>query len=265
MLKIKNEPKWKRKLKSLCMQVFNELENNGNCDFTSNGEGNFLKSFISTHKEKELVIFDVGSNVGLYIEKILEHGKQVGFYPQVHAFEPTNSCSEKLQQKFAHNQNVKLNQFGVSDRPGKATIYYDKETSGLASLYQRDLKSYKIELSQQETIELRRLEDYIKENNIVHINLLKIDIEGHEMSAFRGLGKFLNPKFIDAIQFEYGGANLDSHTSLMEIASLLTGSGFSLYKIMPNYLEKRKYEPRMENFQYANYVALSEVATENKS
>ncbi len=231
----------------------------------ANGEENFLKSFISTHKEKELVIFDVGANVGLYTEKILELGKQVGCYPQIHAFEPTNSCSEKLKQKFAHNQNVKLNKFGVSDRRGKATIYYDKETSGLASLYQRNLKSYNIELSQQETIKLLRLEDYINENSIRHINLLKIDIEGHEMSAFRGLGEFLNPKFIDAIQFEYGGANLDSHTSLMEIASLLTSSGFTLYKIMPNYLEKRKYEPRMENFQYANYVALSEVNTEKES
>ena len=265
MLKIKNEPKWRRKVKSLCLQVFNKLENNCNCDFTSNGEENFLKSFISTHKEQELVIFDVGSNVGLYIEKILGHGKQVDCDLKIHAFEPTNSCSEKLQQKFAHNQNVKLNKFGVSDRSGKATIYYDNETSGLASLYQRDLKSYNIELSQQETIELRRLEDYINENSIGHINLLKIDIEGHELSAFRGLGEFLNAKFIDAIQFEYGGANLDSYTSLMEISSLLTNAGFSLYKIMPTYLEKRKYEPRMENFQYANYVALSEVNLKKES
>ncbi len=247
------------------MQVFNKLENNGNCDFTSNGEENFLKSFISIYKEKELVIFDVGANVGLYIEKILEHGKQVACYPQIHAFEPTNSCSEKLQQKFAHNHNVKLNKFGVSDRQGKATIYYDTETSGLASLYQRDLEFYNIELSKQETIELLRLEDYINENSIRHINLLKIDIEGHELSAFRGLGEFLTPEFIDAIQFEYGGANLDSHTSLMEIAGLLTSSGFSLYKIMPNYLEKRSYEPRMENFKYANYVALSEVNLEKES
>ena len=264
MLKIKNEPKWRRKVKSLCMQVFNKLENNGNCDFTSNGEENFLKSFISTHKEKEPVIFDVGANVGLYTEKILEHGKQVGCYPQIHAFEPTNSCSEKLQQKFAHNQNVKLNKFGVSDRLGKATIYYDTETSGLASLYQRDLEFYNIELSKQETIELLRLEDYINENSIRHINLLKIDIEGHELLAFRGLGEFLNAKFIDAIQFEYGGTNLDSHTSLMEIAGLLTNAGFDLYKIMPNYIEKRKYEPHMENFQYANYVALSKAITNLK-
>lgn len=92
-----------------------------------------------------------------------------------------------------------------------------------------------------------------------------INSKRHEVSSFRGLGEFLNAKFINAIQFEYGGANLDSHTSLMEISSLLTNAGFDLYKIMPNYLEKRTYEPRMENFQYANYVALSEVNLEKES
>ena len=75
--------------------------------------------------------------------------------------------------------------------------------------------------------------------------------------AFHGLGDYLNSGFIDVIQFEYGGANLDSHTSLMDIFYLLNSSGFELYKIMPSYLQYRQYKPFMENFQYANYVALS--------
>ena len=259
MLSIKSEPKWKRKIKLLCWKTFNYLENNGNCNFANNGEENFIRGFLSLYKDKDLVIFDVGANVGLYTGKILENAQQINCFPQIHAFEPTRSCWQQLKQKFGYEKSVKLNDFGISDSKEEAVIYYDKEASALASLYQRDLKLYDLELSQQETIKLQKLEDYIKDNNIEHINLLKIDIEGHELYAFRGLGDFLNPKFIDAIQFEYGGANLDSRTSLMEIAGLLTAHGFSLHKIMPNYIEKRKYEPRMENFQYANFVALSKT------
>lgn len=217
MLKIKNESKLKRKLKSLCILAFNNLENNGNCDFASNGEKRFLNNFISTYKDKDkdLVIFDVGANVELYTEEILIIGKQVGAYPLVHIFEPTSSCGEKLKQKLFDNQNVKLNQFGVSDCQGETNIFDDKKTSGLASLYKRNLQAYDIELSMQETIKLCRLDDYIRANNISHIDLLKIDIEGHEVTALKGLGEFINSGFINFIQFEYGGANLDSRTSLM--------------------------------------------------
>ena len=143
----------------------------------------------------------------------------------------------------------------MSDGEREATIYYDRETSGLASLYKRDIN--KVELSTQETIKLRRLDDYINENEIDRINFIKIDIEGHELDAFRGLGDYLSADFIDAIQFEYGGANLDSHTSLKEIFDTLTNAGFNLYKVMPTHLEYREYRPWMDNFRYANYVALS--------
>ncbi|GCA80700.1 hypothetical protein MiTs_02709 [Microcystis aeruginosa NIES-2521] len=43
----------------------------------------------------------------------------------------------------------------------------------------------------------------------------------------------------------------------MEISDILTNSGFKMYKMTATHLERREYQPRMENFQYANYVALS--------
>lgn len=252
MIKIKNENQLLRKTKSLCLKIFNALENNGNCEFDSNGEAKFISDFLATSKNNEPVIFDVGSNVGLYIHKILEYAAIINRHPQIHAFEPTNSCYNVLRQKFLNHQNIKLNQFGVSDSETEATIYYDSKSSGLASLYQRNLKHYQIDFSNKETIKLRRLDSYIKEYNISHIDLLKVDIEGHELAAFRGLGDYLNTTFIDAIQFEYGGCNLDSHTSLMKIFDILINSGFKMYKVMPTYLERREYQPQMENFQYAN-------------
>ena len=68
----------------------------------------------------------------------------------------------------------------------------------------------------------------------------------------------MNGDFIDYIQFEYGGANLDSHSSLMEIYKLLSDNGFKVTKVMPNGLEIREYAPFMDNFNYSNYVAISE-------
>lgn len=139
-----------------------------------------------------------------------------------------------------------------------ATIYKNEDKSALTSLYKRNLDFYKMKMNLEEKIELKRADGYIQSKNIKHINLLKIDIEGHELSALAGFGSYLTSDFIDLIQFEYGGANLDSHTSLLDFYNLLLPLGFKIAKIMPNYLELREYNPRFDNFVYANYVAISD-------
>ena len=140
---------------------------------------------------------------------------------------------------------------------GNAEIYYDQEKSGFASLYQRNLDFYKINLSKSETISLKRLDNYFQIANIEHVHLMKIDIEGHEIAAWKGMAHFLNLDFVDFIQFEYGGSNLDSHTSLLDIYSMLEKAGFIICKLMPKFLEPRSYRPNIDNFSYAKYVAVS--------
>jgi len=202
-------------------------------------------------------VFDIGANVGEYSSMLLDNSKSHNVELNLHLFEPTKSCFEIISKKFGSKNNVTLNNFGVSDSNTTAQIFYDKEQSGLASLYQRNLDSYNLQLNQSEEIILKRIDEYIEEKNIKHVDFIKIDIEGHELKAFYGFGNYLNDDFVDYIQFEYGGANLDSHSSLMEIYKFFEKRGFSIAKIMPNGLEVRKYSPFMDNFMYSNYVAIS--------
>ena len=248
----------KRKIRSLALKIFNKLENNGNTDFTTNGEERFINALWKTFRQRQqkVTVFDIGANVGEYAQMILSKAAQQDL--SLHLFEPTQSCLSQLNKQFQTNDLVTINPFGASDTASTATIYYDKEQSGLASLYQRNLTQYNLSLGLQEEIQLRRLDTYIEEQKITHIDLLKIDIEGHELKAFEGLGKYLDGDFIDYIQFEYGGANLDAHSSLLEFYTLLQQRGFVIAKIMPNGLDIRDYSSFMENFYYANYVAISQ-------
>ena len=146
---------------------------------------------------------------------------------------------------------------------GGGVIYYNTQGSGLASLYQRNLKRHNIaELNTKEEIKTKRLDEYIEENDIMHIDFMKVDVEGHEMAVFEGMGKYLDSDFIDYIQFEYGGANLDSMTSLMNFYELFETKGFKLAKVMPSGLQLRNHETFLENFVYSNYVAISEELIE---
>lgn len=251
-------PVIKRKSRGLSLRIFNYIENNGNCNFDKNGEKVFIDNLLHAFKNEggKRVVFDIGANVGEYSQMIKDNSGNINI--ELHLFEPTRSCFKTIADKFHNDPNIKLNNFGVSNENVTATIFYDKEQSGLASLYQRNLDSYNLRLNQSEEIKLRRLDKYIEDKNIKHIDFVKIDIEGHELKAFEGFGSYISSHFIDFIQFEYGGANLDSHTSLMEIYKFFNDRGFKIAKVMPNGLEIREYKPYMDNFNYANYVAISQ-------
>lgn len=252
---------WTEKLRNFAWKLFSKLENNGNANFDENGEVIFIKKltadFFQTKKSGKIIFFDIGANIGDYT-RIFQ--TELGMYPlklESHLFEPTKSCFSVLTERFGNDENVILNNFGVSSEEGEAVIFYDQEQSGLASLYNRNLDAYHIKLSHYENINLKKISDYIENKGISHIDFIKIDIEGHELKAFEGFGGYINADFIDYIQFEYGGANLDSHTSLMELYAFFEKRNFSIAKIMPNGLLVRAYKPWMDNFTYSNYVAVS--------
>ena len=53
------------------------------------------------------------------------------------------------------------------------------------------------------------------------------------------------------------GANIDSHSSLMELYKFFKDRNFSVAKMMPNGIELRSYGSYMDNFNYSNYVAIT--------
>ncbi len=256
-------PRYKKVLRQISIQLFNYIENNNVVSFSGNGEKIFIEKLFNylnktrTNVLSNIVLFDIGANVGDYSMILKTNGNKNNLDYEIHLFEPTQYCFNEILKKFRNEKNFILNNFGISHKNSKSKIYYDNKGSGLASLYQRNLKHYSIELEKIEEITLRRLDEYIEENAIKHINFMKIDIEGHELRALEGMGDYLNCNFIDFIQFEYGGANLDSHSSLLELYNLFGSNGFKVAKVMPKGLEVREYKPFMDNFNYANYVAIS--------
>lgn len=252
-------PSYLRRLsRRFAFKVFNMMENNGNCCFDKNGEKLFIHNLLKKVKGKNglKIFFDIGANIGDYSLMLSNKSDELKIETELHLFEPTKACFQTLNEKLRGN-GIILNNFGASDENKNTRIFYDQRKSGLSSLYKRNLDCYNISLDKSEEIELRRLDEYITEKKIKHIDFIKIDIEGHELKALEGLGNYLHSNFIDYIQFEYGGANLDSHTSLMEIYKFLTERNFKIAKIMPYGLESRSYSPFMENFNYSNYVAFS--------
>lgn len=222
-------------------------------DYRSSGEKGVLdylkKKFNSSEK---LVIFDVGANIGGYTKMVLE---SLGSKAQVHAFEPSFRTFEMLR-KNVNNDLVRLNNIGCSDTTQTMSLYSDKKGSSLASVYNRRLDDYGISMKEVEQSEFIRIDDYCRKNNIEHIHLLKLDIEGHELFALKGAQEMIDKKNIDFIQFEFGGCNIDSRTYFRDFYNFFHAN-YDIYRILQKGLYKiDQYSVNLEIFVTVNYLAI---------
>lgn len=251
----------RRKLRSLLLLALNAIENNNNAEFAGNGERLFVREllkFLARNAQPPFVMFDIGANVGHYSRMLLDQARQDGARVELHLFEPMRECQGELRGRFGDLASVRIVASAVSNKNEVTTIFFDRPGSALASLYKRNLDQYSIDMGLSEEIGTIRLDGYIRDNNVQHIHFLKLDIEGHELAGLDGMGRYLDRAFVDFVQFEYGGANLDSASTLMQLFARFEAAGFRIAKVMRRGLEFRRYEAWMENYQYANYVAVSE-------
>lgn len=204
-----------------------------------------------------LCIFDVGANQGQYLRLIQQH--LAGVPCSVHCFEPSPTTFKILAQNAGDRAGVTLNPFGLGREAGEFDLHSDAEGSGLASLSHRRLDHFGIQFSRRERVELRTLDAYCAANGVDRIDLLKLDVEGHELDALRGGARTFAERRVRAVTFEFGGCNIDSRTFFQDFYYFLVGHGLtSIFRILPNGTLARipSYRESLEQFRTMNFLAL---------
>lgn len=137
-----------------------------------------IKSLV---KEGDIVL-DIGAHIGYYT---LILAKLVGEKGKVYAFEPDPTNFVLLRKNVEINgyKNVILEQKAVSDCPGKVKLYLGAERSTHHSIHKNKYSGGDYVL-----VESICLDDYLKEDQI---HFAKIDIEGGEFGALRGMSLLL--------------------------------------------------------------------------
>ncbi len=220
----------------------------------SSGELYNLKKIQLKHKtESSIIIFDVGANIGNYTKMILDVFKNVDV--SIHCFEPSFKTFQALCSNIIDERVIK-NNFGLSSNEEIKELFMNKDLSGIASVYNRNLTHFNIDMTQAEKSRFTSLDQYCKKNLVNNIFFLKIDVEGHELEVFKGANSML-PK-IKYIQFEFGGSNIDSRTYFQDFFYLLKEKEFDIFLIMKDGLILiDKYSERLEIFTTTNFMAIN--------
>ena len=213
-----------------------------------------VKKLLNSSSDIKIAI-DIGGNIGKYTDALMKVFPEA----EVHIFEPQKINIEKLKLKFIEQRNIKIQQLGVSNKNDTMTLYSNKNGSGLASLSKRKLDHFGIDFNLEEKVEVIKFEDYwINNLNKREIGLLKMDIEGHELHALKGLGEAI--KHIQAIQIEFGGANIDSRTFFQDFWYFFKQHNYELFRITPFGIQKiAMYKERDEFFSTTNFIAIRKV------
>ena len=104
---------------------------------------------------------------------------------------------------------------------------------------------------------MQSLDNFIAGEAISQIDLLKIDVEGHELDVLSGAHHSLTGK-IRCIQFEFGMANLNSRVFFADLFEIFQRNSFALHRIdfTGDLIPITEYEPSLKSFSgVANYLA----------
>jgi FkbM family methyltransferase len=191
-------------------------------------------------------VIDIGANIG-YTTNIFS--VRAGKNGKVWAFEPNPLLLPTLKKNiaFLKNDNTILFPHALSNITGKGHLVFPnffKTNQGVAFIGSANDGEHC-------EIELKKLDDLLSSNET--INVLKIDVEGHESEVFEGTNNTLNKKLITHIVFE------DHNRYPSKVSELLLKKGYEIFRIEKGWLKPTLKNPYSKSgitaWEPQNYLA----------
>lgn len=231
-------------------------------DHKLNGEKHFIKKILPNYISSLPVVLDAGANVGNYTKSLL----QVFPKASIHLFEPHPLNYQRLMgdNLLSH---VTINNTALSDKPGTTVLfdYKNNDGSSHASLYKEVIESIHQSESTVHKIDKETIDHYLEIMEISNVDLLKIDVEGHELAVLQGSLNTISAAKINIIHFEFNEMNVESGTFMKDFYTIL--KDYNIYRMLPNsLLPISNYRPLThEVFAYQNIVAIHKCINEKNN
>lgn len=140
------------------------------------------------------LVFDIGGYKGEFARDIY-----CKYNSTIYIFEPINQFYKEIINRFINNHRIKVFNFGLGNSNYKAQISMEDNSSSL----------YKTGINTAE-IEIRSFNDFIKEHNILEIDLIKINIEGSEYDLLESIIDAGNISKMHNIQVQFHDFIIDN-------------------------------------------------------
>ncbi len=172
---------------------------------------------------KETTFLDIGANVGHHTLFMAPH------CANVHSFEPFELVRNQLIGKLGDNSigNVTVHDCALGERDEIREYFVPATTNTGAGSFTKarpdDTLRYENEILRKEMLHIVCGDDYLVERGIDRVDLIKMDVEGFEVSALKGLAKTLR-KNRPIIIMEYDQRTIAQLSDQQALLSLIGDS-----------------------------------------
>ncbi|MDD8018776.1 MAG: FkbM family methyltransferase [Bacteroidota bacterium] len=139
--------------------------------------------FLATVKPG-MTVFDIGANIGFFT---IEFSQLVGPKGKVYAFEPDPFIFSLLKKNIERRnlQNVILHNIAVSDKEGHLDFFVNNKNRADNRVY-----SSPNEHRTKIVVDAKSIDSIVPAD--VKVNFIKIDIQGYELFALKGMSKIIS-------------------------------------------------------------------------
>jgi len=179
-------------------------------------ESNLIKNYL----KPGMTFIDVGANIGYFT---LMASALVGSEGKVIAFEPSPYAYGRLEDTINRNNisQISIIQAGLSNSRGTIELYIsdDKWGNHTPTMVKND-GGHPIE------VPILTLDEYLKDNKIEYVDLMKIDVEGFEPNVIEGARIAIESRKIHSILLEFNKDWLEGNgSSVNSLYQKLLGLG----------------------------------------
>lgn len=191
---------------------------------------------------------DVGANIGLYVLLASRLMPAVG---RIAAFEASPIEHAKLLWTIGRNRlaNVDVVAAAVSDATGSATIHQSLAGAGALNRLDRPAKSSG--QWQQVEVPMTTLDTWTGQHPGITVDLLKIDVEGHEFPVLVGADNLIR-RFRPVVLIEVNEARASARSTPSQIWDYLVARGYRWFAIEEGHAQVR---PAANPSGCVNYLA----------
>lgn len=180
--------------------------------------------------ERDHVVIDVGANIGFYT--LLFSNLVTGGH--VFSFEPSTRERSLLKKNVDLNEraNVTVVDRGLGSETTTENLYINNRNFG------NNVINDVLSGLPFETIQVDRLDNFISENRLTRVDLIKMDVEGYEIEVLKGSQRSIR-QFMPLISFESWSTHNKQFTkNLSKEMDFLSDLGYEFFQFREHSLFK---------------------------